>query len=289
MIRFDDQVAIVTGAAVGLGRAHAHLLAARGAHVVVNDLDQKAADQVAAEITQHGGSAFGIGASVADPSDVARVIEATLNRFGRIDALVNNAGILRDKSFKRMADEDFELVLRVHLFGTYYMAKAVWPLMLKQKFGRVVLTASSSGLATAFGQANYGAAKAAMIGLMNSLKNEGKRDNVLVNAISPVAATQMTEGLLGERLAEISFPEHVSPAVAFLCSKDCAETGQIIAAGAGHFARVQMMKSPGVVIDPDRAATIEEFAAAKGDILSLAGAAEYVGTFDPATKERLGL
>lgn len=295
--RFDGRVAVVTGAGGGIGRAHALLLASRGARVVVNDLAgngtkkgvDTAADRVVAEIKAAGGEAVANYSSVADPESAATIVETAITVFGGIHIVVNNAGILRDKSFARMEMADFDLVLRVHLQGSAYVTKAAWPHLVEQKYGRIVLTSSASGLAGSYGQTNYGAAKAGMIGLMNNLKNEGAKSGILVNTITPVAATQMTEGLLPQRVAEISSPDHIAPAVAWLCSDECVVTGQNISAGGSHYASIHVVKTPGVVLDPLRPATIEEFAARSEEIFSLDGAAPYHGTFDTETRGKLGI
>jgi len=293
-IRFDDRVAIVTGAGAGLGRAHAILLASRGAKVVVNDLQGPGdgpsnAEKVAEEIRAAGGEAIANHDSVAEEASAARIVQSAIDRFGRIDIVVNNAGILRDKTFAKMELSDFELVLKVHLMGTVYVTKAAWPYLLEQKYGRVILTSSASGLGNAYGQSNYGAAKSAMVGLMISLKNEGQNSNVLVNTICPFAATQMTAGLLSGRLTEISKPELVSPAVAWLASQDCTVTGEIIGAGAGHYGRIRIVKSEGVVLDPEGTVTVEQFASRIDDIFDMSSAEHYTGTMDSRTRAKLGL
>lgn len=287
-IRFDNRVAIVTGAGAGLGRSHALLLADRGAKVVVNDLGE-GAERVAEEVRARGGVAVASTRSVAERDSAAAIVADALEAFGRIDIVLNNAGILRDRSFATMDPDVFELVVRVHLLGTAFVTHAAWPHLLAQGYGRVVFTASSSGLANSFGQANYAAAKAGMVGLMNSLKNEGRKSGVLVNTISPVAATGMTEGLLGERMARISQPEHVSAAVGWLCSEDCDVTGEILATGCGHYAVVKFMKAPGVVLNPEHPGSIEEIISARHDIFRMEGAEPYLATMDPATRAKVGL
>jgi NAD(P)-dependent dehydrogenase (short-subunit alcohol dehydrogenase family) len=212
-IRFDGRVAIVTGAGGGLGRQHALALAARGATVVVNDFGRSApgeslgaAEQVVREIEALGGTALANGASVTDVPGVAAMVDAAMQRYGRIDILVNNAGILRDKSFAKMDLADFRLVLDVHLMGAVNCTHAVWPIMRAQKYGRVVMTTSSSGLYGNFGQANYGAAKMALVGLMQTLAIEGAKDGIRVNCLAPTAATRMTEGLMpapAQRMARV--------------------------------------------------------------------------------------
>ena len=239
-----DRVAIVTGAGGGLGKSHALLLAGLGAKVVVNDMNAASADQVAAEIVALGGDAIGIGASVTDEHAVAQMVEAVMARWGRIDILVNNAGVLRDKSFAKMDLADFRLVVDVHLMGAAICTKAVWDIMRDQRYGRIVMTTSSSGLYGNFGQANYGAAKMALVGLMQTLALEGERYGIRVNCLAPTAATQMTEGVLSaEALAQLS-PDLVSPGL-FALVRDEAPTRAILCAGAGHFARANVTLTRG--------------------------------------------
>ena len=255
-IRFDGKVAIVTGAGGGLGRAHALELAKRGAKVVVNDLGgsvdgsaghSEASLKVVEEIKAAGGEAMANGASVTDDVGVARMVQETMDAWGRIDILIANAGILRDKSFAKLDFGDFQVVVDVHLFGTVKPAKAVWEIMRTQNYGRIVVTTSSSGLYGNFGQTNYGAAKLGLIGFMNTLKLEGQKNNIHVNAIAPVAATRMTENLMpAEVLAQLK-PEYVTPGVVFLCSED-APTGAILTAGAGAFAVSRIVETEGVYL-----------------------------------------
>ncbi len=254
-ISFKDKVAIVTGAGAGLGKQHALELARRGAKVVINDLggsvdgsggSSEAANAVVTEIKAAGGQAIANGASVADKKGVENLVKATMDAFGRIDILINNAGILRDKSFKKMELSDFELVVSVHLLGSAYCTKAVWPIMLEQNYGRIVMTTSSSGLYGNFGQSNYGAAKLGLVGLMNTLKIEGQKNNIKVNTVAPVAATRMTENLgIPEQMFNRLKPELVTPAVLYLCSDD-APTGTILEAGAGYYSKVQIVEGKGV-------------------------------------------
>jgi NAD(P)-dependent dehydrogenase (short-subunit alcohol dehydrogenase family) len=244
-IRLDGRVAVVTGAGGGLGREHALLLAARGAKVVVNDVSAEAVAAVVAEITAAGGAAMGQAGSVTDEAAVNAMVQATLQAWGRIDILVNNAGILRDKSFGKMDLADFRLVLDVHVMGAAICTQAVWNIMRAQKYGRVVLTTSSSGLWGNFGQANYGAAKMALVGLMQTLAIEGAKDGIRVNCLAPTAATRMTAGLMpAEVLARLS-PAAVSPAVLVLASED-APTRAIVCAGAGTFERAYVTLTPGL-------------------------------------------
>jgi NAD(P)-dependent dehydrogenase (short-subunit alcohol dehydrogenase family) len=255
-IRFDGKVAIVTGAGGGLGRAHALALAARGAKVVVNDLgvardgegaSASPAQAVVAEIVAAGGEAMANGASVTDAVAVQAMVDDVLAKWGRIDILVNNAGVLRDKSFAKMSLEDFRFVVDVHLMGAANCTKAVWETMRAQNYGRIVVTTSSTGLYGNFGQSNYGAAKLALIGFMNTLKIEGQKNNIHVNAISPVAATRMTENLMpAEVLAKLK-PEYVTPAVVYLVSEE-APTGVVMTAGAGAFAQARIYETEGVYL-----------------------------------------
>jgi len=240
----DGRVAIVTGAGGGLGRAHALYLASQGAKVVVNDLTQEAADRVAAEIAARGGASIGVAASVTDEAAVAAMVEQVVARWGRIDILVSNAGILRDKSFAKMSLDDFRLVVEVHLMGAAVCAKAVWGLMREQGYGRIVMTTSSSGLYGNFGQANYGAAKMALVGLMQTLAIEGEKYGVRVNCLAPTAATGMTEGVLSDESLRLLDPGLVSPGLLALVSDD-APTRAILCAGAGHFAAANITLTEG--------------------------------------------
>ncbi|MDP1597646.1 SDR family NAD(P)-dependent oxidoreductase [Phenylobacterium sp.] len=255
-IRFDGKVAIVTGAGGGLGRQHALELARRGAKVVVNDLggsvdgsggSSAAADAVVAEIKAAGGEAISNGSSVTDDAGVALMIKQAMDTWGRIDILIANAGILRDKSFSKMELADFELVVNVHLMGTVKPVKAVWKIMREQNYGRIVVTTSSSGMYGNFGQSNYGAAKLGIIGFMNTIKLEGQKNNIHINAISPVAATRMTENLMPPAVLEKLKPEYVTPGVVYLASEE-APTGAILTAGAGAFAMSRIYETEGVYL-----------------------------------------
>ncbi|HWE72631.1 MAG TPA: SDR family NAD(P)-dependent oxidoreductase [Stellaceae bacterium] len=256
-IRFDDRVAIVTGAGNGLGRCHALGLAARGAKVVVNDAGgavdgtghSPAAEKIVAAIEAAGGTAIADTADVTDPAQVAAMVERTARRWGRIDILVNNAGILRDKSFGKLTAEDFRAVIEVHVMGAFHMAKAVWDGMRAQNYGRIVFTTSSSGLYGNFGQANYGTAKAALVGLMNVLDIEGRKNDIRVNILSPTAATRMTEALLPEEDRALLDPASVTPGLLYLVS-DEAPSGVMLCAGAGCFARAEVVETPGLYLPP---------------------------------------
>jgi NAD(P)-dependent dehydrogenase (short-subunit alcohol dehydrogenase family) len=240
----QGRVAIVTGAGGGLGRAHALYLASQGAKVAVNDLTQEAADRVAAEIVAAGGEAIGVAASVTDEAGVGAMVARVKDRWGRIDILISNAGILRDKSFAKMDLADFRLVVDVHLMGAAVCAKAVWETMREQGYGRIVMTTSSSGLYGNFGQANYGAAKMALVGLMQTLAIEGEKYGVRVNCLAPTAATGMTEGVLSQESLERLNPALVSPGLLALVHDD-APTRAILCAGAGHFATANVTLTDG--------------------------------------------
>ena len=253
-INFKGRVAVVTGAGGGLGRQHALALAARGAKVVVNDFGRAsavdahaatAADAVVAEIVAAGGQAIANHASVTDETAVALLVQQALDAWGRIDILVNNAGILRDKSFAKMDLADFRLVVDVHLMGAAICTHAVWNVMRAQKYGRVVFTTSSTGLYGNFGQANYGAAKMALVGLMQTLAIEGAKDGIRVNCLAPTAATRMTEGLLPAAVLDKLAPEAVTPGLLHLVSDD-APTRAILCAGAGTFERAYVTLTGGV-------------------------------------------
>jgi NAD(P)-dependent dehydrogenase (short-subunit alcohol dehydrogenase family) len=242
-IRFDGRVAIVTGAGGGLGRSHALALARRGAKVVVNDLggmrdgsggSPEAALRVVEEIRSAGGEAIADGSSVTDYAGVAEMVAKAMARWSRVDILVNNAGILRDKTFAKMELDDFRAVLEVHLMGAVNCTKAVWEIMRQQNYGRIVMTTSASGLYGNFGQANYSAAKMALVGLMQTLALEGARHNIRVNCLAPTAATRMTEDLFPAEMLKLVTPEAVSPGVLALTAED-APTRMILGAGAGSF------------------------------------------------------
>ena len=265
MSDFEGKVVIVTGAGGGLGRAHALAFAARGAKVVVNDLGGSldgsgkgdAADRVVAEIREAGGEAVVSRDSVCDRAGSKRIVQTAVDTFGTLDILVNNAGNLRDKSFKNMTLDDFDAVLDVHLRGSAYVTHAAWPIMLEKNWGRVVLTSSTSGIFGNFGQANYGAAKMGMLGLMNVLAIEGLSKNIKVNCLAPGAATRMTASVPGATVDPAHppperAPDLVSPAVLYLCSQD-APTGWIVHAAGGRFARSQIYANEGIALPPENA------------------------------------
>jgi len=248
------RVAIVTGAGGGLGRSHALMLARHGAQVIVNDVNENAADRVAGEILDVGGAAIGFAASVTDEMRIGEMVARAFEAWGRVDILVNNAGILRDRSFAKMTMAEFREVIDVHLMGSAICTKAVWEIMREQRYGRVVMTTSSSGLFGNFGQANYGAAKMALVGLMQTLSIEGEKYGIKVNCLAPTAATVMTDGLLGDGSAERFSPALVSPGLMALVADD-APTRAILCAGAGHFARSNVTLTQGFHVgDGDDAA-----------------------------------
>ncbi len=265
---FKDKVAIVTGSGNGIGKGYALELAKRGAKVVVNDLggtvdgsggSLSAADAVVQEIEAAGGEAMANGANVAKQEDVKAMVEATMEKWGRVDILINNAGILRDKSFGKMEWSDFEAVINVHLLGSALCAHSVFPIMKEQEFGRIVMTSSSSGLFGNFGQTNYAAAKMGVVGLMNTLKLEGAKYNVHTNSIAPTATTRMTEHLFPAEFAEKLDPKYIIPAVIFLASEK-APNGEILEAGGGVVANTYVMETMGKYFGTDENFTAEAVA-----------------------------
>ncbi|AVQ81168.1 MULTISPECIES: SDR family NAD(P)-dependent oxidoreductase [Variovorax] len=287
-IDFKGRVAIVTGAGGGLGRQHALALAARGAKVVVNDLggardgsggSVSAAQAVVDEIKAAGGEAIANGASVTDFEAVQAMVKEAVDAWGRVDILVNNAGILRDKSFAKMELADFKLVVDVHLMGAVNCTKAVWALMNEQKYGRIVMTTSSSGLYGNFGQSNYGAAKLALVGLMQTLSIEGAKNDIRVNCLAPTAATRMTEDLFPKEMLEAFRPEAVVPAMLVLAAQD-APNRTILCAGAGTFeaAHITLTQGAWLGIEADTpeqlAARLSEVTEREGEIVPQSGAAQ---------------
>ena len=282
VIRLDGRVAIVTGAGGGLGRAHALLLAARGARVVVNDMGP-AAEQVAAEIVSAGGEAQAAVGSVTDLAFVEAMTADAMARWNRIDILVNNAGVLRDKTFAKMDLEDFRFVVDVHLMGAVNCTKAVWEIMRQQNYGRIVMTTSSSGLYGNFGQSNYGAAKMALVGLMQTLALEGERYGIRVNCLAPTAATQMMEGVLPEDMLRLMKPEYVSPAMLALV-RDEAPTRAILCAGARGFEAAKLTLTQGLHI-PESDDLPEAVVARWAEIVDDAGAFEPVNALEQSRLE----
>ncbi len=286
-IRLDEQVAIVTGAGQGLGRAHALALAERGAKVVINDLGDENgvsenANNVVSEIQAAGGEAMANGANVANFEQVEAMVAAAVEKWGRIDVLVNNAGILRDKTFHKMSMDDFRLVIDVHLIGSANCTKAVWEIMREQQYGRVIFTSSSSGLYGNFGQANYGAAKMAMVGFMNTLHLEGAKFDIRVNCLAPTAGTAMTEGLFPPAVFDLMAPEAVSPGVVFLAGPD-APSRKVLSAGGGSFAVFKGFETEGLSLAPDEV-TPEGIAKAWSEIDNTEGMRELQSGFEQPTK-----
>ncbi len=265
--RFDDRVAVVTGAGRGLGRSHALLLASRGAKVVVNDLgvstagegaDQSPADDVVDEIKAAGGEAV---ANYDSVDEGEKIIQAALDTFGRVDIVVNNAGILRDTSFAKMQDDDWDMVHLVHLRGAYKVTKAAWPHLREGGYGRVIMTSSASGIYGNFGQANYAAAKLGLFGFAQTLALEGAKYNIIVNAIAPLAGSRMTETILEEEVVSALRPEFVSPLVAYLCHESNKETGGLWEVGAGWYARLRWQRTQGAMLPITGDITPEDVAA----------------------------
>jgi len=259
-VTFEGRVAIVTGAGNGLGRSHALELAKRGAKVVVNDLggardgsgaSSDAAKEVVALIEEMGGEAIAHGANVANFDEVEDMVKQTMDKWGQVDILINNAGILRDKSFAKMELADFKLVMDVHLMGSVNCCKAVWDIMKTQNYGRIVMTTSSSGMYGNFGQSNYGAAKMAVLGLMNTLVIEGAKNNIRVNALAPTAGTRMTEDLMPKQILEMLTAEAVTAGALTLCIED-APNRYILCAGAGGYASTRLFETEGTFLPPEQ-------------------------------------
>jgi NAD(P)-dependent dehydrogenase (short-subunit alcohol dehydrogenase family) len=258
MAGVEGRVVVVTGSGGGIGRQHALLFAERGAKVVINDLGgsrdgsgggSEMADNVVKEIIDAGGEAVANYDNVATPEGGEGVIKSALDAFGRVDIVVNNAGILRDVTFAKMEHSQWDAVLKVHLYGTYYVTRAAWPHLREQSYGRVIVTSSTSGIFGNFGQSNYGAAKLGVVGLINTLAMEGKKYNITANAIAPIALTRMTEDIFPEEIAEKFDPAYISPAVVHLGSEECTDTGAIILAGGGNYAKVAYFQAAGANFD----------------------------------------
>lgn len=275
-ISFKDQTAIITGAGAGLGKAYALELSTRGAHVIVNDLNADAAQEVCDTIIKNGGSAAAHSGSVSDIDSVKEMISLALSKNNSCDILINNAGILRDKSFLKMSMDDFNQVLDVHLKGSFMVTQAALPHMKEKGYGRIVMTTSNAGLYGNFGQSNYGAAKMALVGFMNVLKQEVTKYDIKINAIAPIAATQMTEGVLPPNIIDLFKPELVSPAVTYLVSSEMKESGVIINAGAGWYSESRMVCTKGFIpADTSEDISAETIGANWETVRDMAGASGY--------------
>lgn len=290
-LRFDNRVAIVTGAGGGLGRAHALLLAKRGAKVVVNDLGgtmdgtggggSSAADKVVEEIKAAGGQAVASYDGVDTWEGAQKIVAKAKEAFGKLDIVINNAGILRDVSFLKMTDEDWDKVLRVHLTGTMYVSKAAWPLLRENNYGRVVNTTSAAGLYGNFGQANYSSAKLGIVGLSKTLAHEGAKYNIKVNVIAPIAKSRMTETVMPPNVLEKLAPEYVSALVAYLVSDKCEDSAQVYAVGGGYFSRVAVMEAEGIGLPVEKVSP-EAIAEQWAKINDMTGAKAYGNAMEAA-------
>lgn len=288
-ISFDGRVAVVTGAGSGLGRSHAKYFAANGAKVVVNDLggsvagtggSSKAADEVVKEITDAGGVAVANYDSVASEEGGANIIKTALDKFGKVDILINNAGNVRDKSFAKMDLKDFTSLMDVHLMGAVYCTKACWPMMLENRYGRIVHTTSAAGLFGTHGHTNYSSAKISLVGFMNALKQEGTSKNVLVNCVAPMALTRMTEEVMSPKLAPKMKPEYVTALMAWLCSEESTLAGEIIEAGMGYYSKVQIVEAPGYIFKGEEVPAPEQIRDSWDKISDMTGALPYPGADD---------
>jgi len=283
-VRFDDRVAIVTGAGGGLGRTHALLLASRGAKVVVNDLGgardgtgagTAMADQIVDEIRAAGGEATPNYDGVDTVEGGESIVKTAVDTYGKVDILVNNAGILSDRAFHNLAQEDWDKVMAVHLKGAFCVTQPALRVMRQNSYGRIVFTTSAAGLFGNFGQTNYGSAKMGLVGLMNVLKIEGQKYSILANTIAPLAASRLTEDVLPPPALQKLIPELVSPIVAYLCSEECTETGSVWSAGGGYYGRVAMVEGKGVFLDPSGGVSIEQVRDNWGKIKDMSGADEF--------------
>ncbi|MFN2557341.1 MAG: SDR family oxidoreductase [Nitriliruptorales bacterium] len=281
-IDYEGRVAIVTGAGGGLGRSHALLLASRGAKVLVNDLGvnrhgegagESMADGVVKQILDSGGEAVPSYNGVQTLEGGQAIVKSALSHWGRIDIIVNNAGILRDVSFKNLQDEQLDAVMKVHLYGAFHVTRAAWPHLREQAYGRILNTTSGSGLYGNFGQSNYAAAKMGLIGLTRTLAQEGVKYGITCNAIAPIAASRMTADILPPQLLERLEPTWVSPVVGYLVSEECRDTGRIFYAGGGYYARVAIMEGRGVTYGS--VPSVEDLAERWNDIVSMDGAREF--------------
>ena len=288
-IRYDNRVAVITGAGSGLGRSHALFLASRGAKVVVNDLggavdgsgaSTSAGEKVVAEIKAAGGEAVANADSVATPEGAARIIQTAIDNYGQVDILINNAGNLRDKSFAKLQPEDFDAVVDVHLSGSAYCTLAAWPHMKDANYGRIVMTTSSAGLFSNFGQGNYAAAKMGVFGLMNALKHEGRKFNININTLAPMALTRMTEDIMSDKIKPLVKPEFVTPIVAWFCAEENTISGDVVEAGAGYYAKVQIVEAAGVVLGGGEIPTPELIQENYDKITDMSGAKAFDSASD---------
>ncbi len=286
-IRLDGKVAIVTGAGAGLGRSHALLLAKRGAKVVINDLggatdgsgegSATPAEKVCDEIKAAGGEAVPDFNNVLDGD---KIVKTAVDAYGKVDILINNAGILRDTSFMKQTDQDWDLVVKVHLVGTRNVTKAAFPIMRENQWGRIVMTTSGAGLFGNFGQTNYSAAKLGIVGLANTLRLEGAKYNIMTNTIAPLAASRLTESVLPPDIFKMLNPEFVSPLVCLLCSEDCPTNGGIFTVGGGAFAKVTIVQAAGTFLDPKKGITPEDVKTAWPAIVDMSEAQESANLTD---------
>jgi (3R)-3-hydroxyacyl-CoA dehydrogenase / 3a,7a,12a-trihydroxy-5b-cholest-24-enoyl-CoA hydratase / enoyl-CoA hydratase 2 len=290
-IRFDNRVAIVTGAGGGLGRSHALLLASRGAKVVVNDLggsvdgsgkSSNAADKVVDEIKAAGGQAVANYDGVDTMEGAQKIVATAKEAFGKLDIVINNAGILRDVSFVKMTEDDWNKVIQVHLSGSMFVTKAAWGLLRDNNFGRVVFTTSAAGLYGNFGQTNYSSAKLGIVGLTKTLSHEGAKYNIKCNVIAPIAKSRMTETIMPPDVLAKLLPEYVSPLVAYLSSEGLEESAQIYAVGGGYFSRVAIVEAEGTYIDPSKGVTAEQIAERWKQINDLSKARPYNNAMEAA-------
>lgn len=290
-VRFDEKVAVITGAGGGLGKAYAFLLASRGAKVVVNDLggtfdgsgsDATPAQLVVDEIKAAGGEAVANYDNVAEWESAQNIIKAAIDSFGKIDILINNAGILRDKSLLKMEIDDYRKIMSVHLDGTFFCTKAAFAYMKEQTYGRIVSTASAAGLYGNFGQVNYGAAKMGIAGMMNSVAQEGARYNIKANTIVPTAGTRLTFTVMPEEVIGKVKPDYVAPIVAWLCSELCEESAKMYSAGGGYFSRAAVVEGPGVVFDVNKDITVEMIVEQLDQINSIEGGQEFASAMEQA-------
>ncbi|WP_297593408.1 SDR family oxidoreductase [Mycobacterium sp.] len=275
----QDRVVIVTGAGGGLGREYALTLAREGASVVVNDLGgardgtgagHNMADEVVKQIKDAGGRAVANYDSVAEPEGAENMVKTALDEFGKVDGVVSNAGILRDGTFHKMSFENWDAVLKVHLYGGYNVIRAAWPHFREQSFGRVVVATSTSGLFGNFGQANYGAAKLGLVGLINTLAQEGAKYNIKTNAVAPIAATRMTQDILPPEVFEKLTPEYVAPVVAYLMTEELTDTDSVFIVGGGKVQRTALFQNAGITFDS--VPSVEDIAAKWGQITDLSAA-----------------